>query len=561
MSDEIDALKRRRDAAWKDKTLWNAIYAEAWRYAVPYRKPANGPQGQDKGASRVDHLYDITAIVSGFRGAGRLQQDLFPPGRKFFRIVPGPVTRAVLQAVAAERGIGDNGGPPLADQGPPARDGAWYQRQFDNVTAQLAPFFQSGEWDNAISEMCIDLFVGTGIMLLIEGDRERPIRFVTLPVDECAIEMGAYGDVSGLYWKVKMTRRAIAEAFPKGRFPSAWADELKNAPDDEVDLHQDFVRAGKGWKLVVTLADSDDPIITQRYKTQPFVCARYFRVPGESHGRGPILLAVPTIRTVNRAMELSLKNFALAMLGLWLYRPGGTFNPDTAPKSPGSFWPVQSTGGVMGPDVSRLDTGGGQSAQMAQIVIAELRGQIQQALHDEQLPADGATPKSATEIMARVERIKQNYVGAFGRMIYEVIPVVVRRAAEILYRLGLMTVEIKVDELLTSIDVTSPLAIALKAESWRTTLEAMQTVAALEGPEAVRRYFKTDELIPQMIIDLGVDSNMVRNAAELAAYDKAEMQQMQAAALAQAATQDPQKFTGALSDLAGMGQQQAGAAA
>lgn len=555
---EIDDLKRRRDRAWADKSVWNGIYAEAWRWLVPYRKPVNGTSGEDRGADRVGHIFDNTGIVSTFRGAGKMHQDLFPPGQAFFRLKPGPVTTAVYRArkkaaaaagaVPAEamaRGIGDNGGPPLDD------DISTVERQLDDVTQQIQPFFLSGEWDNAVSEMSIDLFIGTGVLLILAGNSEVPIRFVTLPVDECALEGGPYGDVSGLYWKTKMSRRAIKAAFPKGRFPQEFIDALdeqNGSPDDEVALYQDFVQERKGrhrWKMVVTVDGSEEPVTIQRYRTQPFAAPRYFRVPGETHGRGPALLAVPTVKTLNRAMELALKNFALAMLGIWGYRPGGTFNPDTVKREPGAFWPMQATGGVMGPDVFRIDTGGGH-ADLSQIMLSELRTQIQAALHDEQVPDTGATPRSATEWMARMARIKSNYVGAFGRLIHEVIPVVVRRVIEVLYGAGLLTVDLTVDQLLVSIDVISPLAQALKADVHKTTVEAMQMVAALEGPEGVQRRFKVDEILPEMIKDLGVDSEYVRTVTELADWDAKKQKQAEAAALASSAIEKPKDWAEAL---------------
>ncbi len=543
MDQMLEDIGRRRTAAWTDKTVWNGIYADAWRYVVPYRKPVNGPQGADRGNDRIGHLYDNTAIVSTFRGAGKMQQDLFPPGQPFFRLRPGPLTKLIA------RRAGDNGGPPLGGAEEP-KDFAYFERQLDSLSEQITPWFLSGEWDNATSEMCIDLYVGTGILLIVEGDNDRPIRFLTLPIDECALEGGPYGDVGGLFWKTRMSRRAIQVAFPKGKFPPAFLDAVKDAAkaSEEIELFQDFVQETKGkfrWKLVVSIAESEAPIVVQRYRTQPFAAPRYFRVPGETHGRGPALLAIPTVKTLNRAMELALKNFALNMLGIWIYRPGGTFNPDTVSKAPGAFWPVQATGGVMGPDVSRLDTGGGR-ADLSNIVINELRAQIQTALHDEQVPDTGSTPRSATEWMARMARIKANWVGAFGRMIHEVIPVAVCRVVEILYNRGLITVDLTIDQLLVAVEVLSPLAQALKADAHKTTVEAMQLVASVQGPQAIGRYFKIDELLPEMIKDLGVDSEFVRTVQELAAYDKQAAQAQQAAAIGQSMTDQPKQWVDAM---------------
>ena len=38
---------------------------------------------------------------------------------------------------------------------------------------------------------------------------------------------------------------------------------------------------------------------------QPIAVPRYYRVPGEAYGRGPILMALPSIKTLNRAQDFS----------------------------------------------------------------------------------------------------------------------------------------------------------------------------------------------------------------------------------------------------------------
>lgn len=538
----LEALAQRRSKAWAERQLWDPIYNDAYRYVMPYRQPAGGPSGSAKGAARVDHLFDQTGITSTFRGAGQMQQDLFPPGQALFALKPGPVTKMVAKKQA---GIGHNGGPAL-DGGGENRDLTWFERQLDSLSDQVSPFFLTGEWDNSVSELCLELYIGTGLMLILEGDGDSPIRYVTLPIEEVALEPGSYGDIGALFWKTKMSRRAIADAFPRGKFPKEFIEGLKNGPNVEVDLSQDFIRAGKGWKLVVTVEKCEEPVTTQRYKTQPFIASRFYRVPNETYGRGPALLAIPTIKTLNKAMELTLKAAAIQMLGIWGYRPGGTFNPDTARLAPGAMWPMQATGGVMGADVTRLDTAAGR-IDVANIILQDLRTQVQVALHDEQLPEGGQTPKSAAEIVARMARVKQNYVGAFGRLIHEVVPVAIRRVIEILYKKGLITSEIPINQLLVSINVISPLAQALKADHHKTTVQAMQVVAAIEGPQAVARRFDLDKLMPEMIRDLGVESEFVRSATELADFDKKSQTAQEAAAVSQAMLDKPDKFAAALS--------------
>ena len=80
----------------------------------------------------------------------------------------------------------------------------------------------------------------------------------------------------------------------------------------------------------------------------------------------------------------------------------------------------------------------------------------------DRIPDKGKTPSSATEIMARMKRISEMYLGAFGRLVNEIIPDVVRRRIDILYRKNLLDTNVKIDDLLIKIDVVSPMASALK---------------------------------------------------------------------------------------------------
>lgn len=531
---DFEAHCKRSDAAWSAKAPWVGIYQAVYDYMMPYRQPKQGVEG----GPRIDHLFDETGVNSTFRGAGQLQQDLFPPGHALFALEPGALPKIMARRA---RDAGDAAAQAETDR---------LARELSAIAEQVRPFFLAGDWDNACAEFCLDLFAGTGVMLLLEGDRDRPVRFVTLPFEEVALEPGPYGDIGALFWKTKMSRRAIKAAFPKGAFPDTFTDGLASDAEAEVELRQDFVADGRKWVLRVWVEASERPVVTQSYRTRPFVAARYYRVPGETYGRGPAMLGLPSARTLNKVMEITLKAAAIQMLGIWGYRPGGAFNPDTARLAPGQFWPMQATGGVMGPDVTRLDAAAGR-IDVANIVLQELRTQLQQALHDERLPEGGATPRSAAEVMARMSRVKANYVGAFGRLVNEIVPVVVPRVMELLFRQGLITTELKIDQLLVAVRVVSPLAQSLKADEHKMTVEAAQLVAALEGPQAVGRRFKLDDMVPDLLRDLGVAPEHVRAAAELAVFDRQQSAQAQAQAVMQAALDKPDKMAAALTPQGG----------
>lgn len=469
--------RKRAGKAWSTRDMWQKFYDDAYRFGIPFRRPSSRV---GKARNDIDLVFDATAIESCFRAAGKLHADLFPPN--FFNLAPGAVAKVSMDA----------------------NNLASLEQQLQAVSTIVSAIFQTGEFDTASSEMCVDLQVGTAALFPLEGDATTPVRFVCVPIDELAIEVDGFGKVCAIFWRTNLSRRAIKSAYPKGKYDKTFEDAFKEKPDDEIEINQDFVfdpTTGR-WNFVVHLASGDAAIWEDEYRTQPMAVPRYHRVPGEPYGRGPLLLALPTIKTLNAAVELMLKSAAIQMLGIYGYRPGGTFNPDTVRLGPGEFWPMQATGGVLGPDVVRMDAGGGK-VDVGQLVTQELRVQVQSMLGDDRLPARGATPVSATEIQARLERIQQNYMGAWARIVNEVHPVIVRRVIEILARKQFKGVpDIKIDDLLVRVDVLSPITQAIKAGAHRRWIEFVQLVQALKGNAlAADLIVKVDDLLVDMAKD------------------------------------------------------------
>lgn len=508
----------RRQKAWADRAHWQALYDEVYDYVIPYRRPATSLNA--KGAQRIEKLYDNTAMVSAFAGAGRLQQDLFPPGQPFFTFTLGPVAKAALKKQRV--------------------DATAAKRELEEIAQLVQAFFLSGEFDNAANEMCIDLIAGTGTLFPLEGDDADPVRFVCIPFDEIAIEPDAFGGVGAIFWTTRQTRRQIRQAFPRATFPEAF--ERANDLDGEVVIHQDWTREGKIWRFRVTIEDGNQDegkaeIANATLRTQPGAVTRYHKVPGEAYGRGPGMLALPTAKTLNKAVELLLKAAAIQMLGIWAYRPGGAFNPSTARFQPGAFWPMGSTGGVLGADVTRLDPATARM-DVAQLITSELRLQLQAAMNDDKLPDKGATPVSATEVMARMKRISQNYLGAYGRITNDTIPPLVRRVMEILDKKKLLPRTIKLDTLLVAIDITSPMASMMKAQGLAQALDFLQIVASLKGPQAIELLVKLDDFLRDLGERMGVPAAFLMTETET---KQLEAKLAAAAAKLAAATQQQQQ--------------------
>ncbi len=294
---DVEAAKRRADRVWTARAPWDKLYRDAYEYALPMRRP--GSAGVTKNAA--DKIFDMTATLSAMYFAGNLQRDLFPAGQAPFRLETGKLARMALSPDQTK----------VLD------------RTLESVSEQMHPFFTAGDWDTAMHETCIDLGVGTGAIMPVKGTRDEPVIFASIPFDSLAIENDMWGRFSFASWRQTLSREAIRDGFPDGSFDSDFLEQLRAKPDGEVTLTQDFWRlpGRAGWKYVAYHDKPKGFIAEATTRTQPLAVPRYYRVPGEAYGRGPILLAMPSIKTLNKAQELALKAASIQMLGIWAIAP------------------------------------------------------------------------------------------------------------------------------------------------------------------------------------------------------------------------------------------------
>jgi hypothetical protein len=503
----LSALEKQRQRSrqlWNGRAGWDALYQEAYDYVLPNRRPG----GAGKSKAPALQIFDMTGPNSAMHCAGEIQRQIFPVTTPF-SIESGPLLVARLPA--AQRAVLD--------------------RELNKLASFVYPFFKTGDFDNAVHEMCTDLTIGTGALLPLKGPSiEEPLRFVSIPQDEIAIGQDAWGRVNAVSWKREnMGREAVLEAWPKGTFSKEFREAAANKPYDEVVVYQDFFRLPTGrWRFVAYLEkDGAEFIVSEDYQTQPIAVARFYRWPGEAYGRGPVLFALPTIKTTNKAQELVLKAAAIQMLGIWGYRAGGTFNPDTVRMGPGEFWPMHSTGGLLGPDVQRLDPAAGR-LEVARLVIGNGQNQIREALLDTRILDDGGTPRSASEIAATMQQNTHVHVGAYGRLNRETVAVVVPRAMEILNEWQLLPRLMSFNELLTTVHINSPMAMALKADQMSAMAKYYELVMAV-APQAAGEHVHVGRFLDHARRTTMVPADLVPTDAEIAEFRKEQAAQQLAA--------------------------------
>ena len=326
---------------------------------------------------------------------------------------------------------------------------------------------------------------------------------------------------------------------PDGIFPADFLDALRDKPETRFTLCQDVVLdrsvTPHVWRYTAYLDKGEVAIRTANYRTCPWLVPRYWRVPGETFGRGPIMVALPALKTLNKTQELTLRAAALAILGVYTQIDDGVFNPDTARLTPGALWKVARNGGVLGPSIQKLDVPG--RFDVSNIVLADQRQQAQRAMLDEGLPPEAGGVRSALEIAERMKNLAANHIGAYARHVAEIIVPAVRRVIDILDTKRLLDTKLPLDQLLTQVKVTSPMAAALKADMVKRQVEWVQLTGALGGPQAQAMVAKLELMMADIGHDLGIPAKYINTVDEKTQLKTttAKLVQMALAAIAEQA--------------------------
>ena len=501
----VEQIMKRHEAAQRRKDNWRQIYEDCYEFGLPQRNLYDGyyEGGGSPGQNKMARVFDSTAINAVQRFANRIQSGLFPPYANWCRLEPGadiPQDRAI-EAQAA----------------------------LDIYAEKMFSVLRQSNFDLAMGEFLLDLSVGTAVMLVQEGDDLSPIRFTSVPQYLVAIEEGAYGKVDNVYRRMRMKGEAITQHWDDAELPDRLQRMIAEKPTEEIELLEATlydVEQGDFCYHVIWPAGKNQ-LLMRRMKTSPWIVARYMKVAGEVYGRGPLVTAIPDIKTLNKTLELLLKNASLSIAGVYTAADDGVLNPQTIRIAPGAIIPVARNGGPQGESLRQMPRSG--DFNVSQIVINDLRMNIKKILLDDTLPPDNMSARSATEIAERMKELASNLGSAFGRLITETMVPLISRILYVMDERGLIEMPLKVNGLEVKVVPISPIAQAQNMGDIEKIMQWVQMSSAL-GPEG-QMAVKTGS-IPDYVADkLGIPADL-RTTPQ-------ERQQMmeQAAAMMQAQAQ------------------------
>jgi hypothetical protein len=494
-----DEIIKRQSVAQTKKDEFQQLYQDAYEFALPQRQLYGVWDGGSTGSKKMQRVFDSTAINSTQRFANRLQSVVFPPQRKWCRLEPG-------QDIPFDR-------KPQA------------QAILDAYGDKMFTLLRQSNFDIAMGEFLLDLAVGTACMMVQPGDDVMPINFIPVPLFLVTYEEGANGQVDNVYRKIRMKGESIQRQWRDAEIPDELARRIADKPTEDIELLEATVHDAKRGDYCYHVIDkhSKAELVYRRMRSSPWVISRYMKVAGEIYGRGPLMTALPDIKTLNKTKELLLKNASLAVAGVYTAADDGVLNPNTVKIVPGGIIPVARNGGPQGPSLQALPRSG--DFNVAQLVISDLVQNVKRILLDESLPPDNMSARSATEIVERMKELSQNLGSAFGRLINETMIPLVTKILEVMDERGMIDLPLRVNGLEVKVSPTSPLANAQAMDEVNAAMQFAQLTQGMgaEGSVAV----KFGDMIDYLGDKLGVPASIRNSAAERAFM--LEQQQQQAA--------------------------------
>ena len=500
-----EELKRVLDRYKKAKSRWMSwsdLWEEIYDYVLPHRESFFK---ESHAARRTENIYDETAVVGLPKFASRLQLGFFPPNGRAFRLAAGPEFPKEMMS------------PSL-------------QEELDRITDLLHEGLRNSNFNAEMHEGLQDLGIGTMNLLAEEGRFQGDLHFTSVPPTNLALLPGRMDGVSDWFrWNDNMDITEVKHRYPKAKYTEKMLSEQGKNPKRKTKIieatvydEQDKFRDEYTYYLI---SETDNEIlIKERLKgrgSSPWITTRWSKSGFEVWGRGPVLQAMPAIKTLNLTVQLILENAEMAIAGSYVYDDDGVFNPDNITIQPGTFIPRSP-----GSSIESLSSAG--RFDVGQLVLDDMRRNVRKALFIDELDTrpNARTPLSATEVSERLADVARDMGAVAGRMQKEFLQPLVERVVHIYTKQGLIDIP-KVDGRELRIVPVSPLLRAQDQQDVSDFVRFQQTVASTFGPEITPVLYNQEEVIRFLAQKFGIKEELLASQSQVQSNVQTMQQIMQ----------------------------------
>lgn len=460
----------------------------------------------------ADDVFDSTGSNAHDDFVSNLQSSLFPPFKEWIQLQSGFAVN------------------------PDTKEES--NKQLAQITDVLFGALKTSNFDTEISSAFYDYALGVGALLVNKGTPENPFHFTAIPVDELYLERGALGRVGASYRENEIEYRNIQDTWPEAKLSETMEEQLIAKPDAKVKLIEAMIpekvtnlKPGEteigqidGWCYYVIEEKTGFELLKREYKSNPWVIFRWPGRPKRIYPKGPLLKALPDIRTLNKTKELLLKKGSRDLYGMYTTTDDGAINVDNITFGATCFIPVESNGGVKGETIKALPSSG--DLNLGQFLFNDLQQGIRKTLFAEPLGKLDLPVKTATEVAYRQQELAKKIGAAFGKLQFELMGPLINRMLHILDELGLIDIgDFKVDGRIINLQYMSPLAMAQDQEEFDAARTYVATVTELYGPQVAMVMAPPDRFCPYFGKKLHVEAGLIPTETELKPVKEALFQQ------------------------------------
>ena len=140
------------------KEQWKPKYEEAYEYTMPQRESFYDETPAER---RTDKIFDETAVVGIQEFASRLQSGIVPTFARWANLEAGT---DIPDEAQEEVNV-----------------------QLDSITKYIFELLGSSNFNQEVHETFMDLAVGTGVLMVEEGDAVNPINFTAVPLSQVSL--------------------------------------------------------------------------------------------------------------------------------------------------------------------------------------------------------------------------------------------------------------------------------------------------------------------------------------------------------------------------------------
>ena len=203
----VKQLLSRYNHAKSIKDMWLPVFEECYEFALPQRESLFS---ESIGRRSTDRIFDETAVVGVQEFASRLQAGIVPNYARWADFVAGSEI--------------------------PKDQRREVNLALDETTEYVFEILQNSNFSQEVHETFLDIAVGTGCLLVEEGDAIQPVKFKAIPLPQVVLDSGHDDKIDHVYRKRMIRFKELLIAYPNGTLSETMAMDTEKNPDAECEI-------------------------------------------------------------------------------------------------------------------------------------------------------------------------------------------------------------------------------------------------------------------------------------------------------------------------------------